>query len=162
MKSAIQKIAVGIVATLALVGCDDKKTGQQKFQSNSYYENKNLQELESLCESNDVKACHQAGLRHTDRTQSVKLFEKSCHGGYGKGCINLGLSYENGNGVEQNTQKAIESYNKAIKLGENMGYYWLGILYTEGDKVTQDYAKAFEYYQKGCELGDQSSCLLYE
>lgn len=66
MKNAIQNIAVGVVAilslTLALNGCnDDKKTEQQKFQPDSYYENKSVQELESLCESNDFKACHKAG-----------------------------------------------------------------------------------------------------
>ena len=159
MKSTIQKMAVGVTAILSLIlalnGCnDDKKTEQQKFQADSYYENKSVQELESLCENNDLKACHKAGVKHIDRTQSVKLFEKSCNGGYGKGCIGLGDAYEKGKGVEQNMQKAIELYNKTIELGENEGHYWLGRLYT----VKQDYAKAFECYQKGCEQEDNVSC----
>ncbi len=143
MKNTIRKMAVGLVVILALSGYANEK---QKFQSDSYYENKNLQELESLCENNDFKACHRAGATHTDRTQSVKLFEKSCNGGYGKGCANLGFNYEYGSNVGQNTQKAIE-------LGENGGYYFLGKLYTK-----QDDTKVFEYFQKGCEQEDDNSC----
>ncbi len=155
MKKTMQKMAVGLVVILALSGYANEK---QKFQPDSYYENKSVQELESLCENNDFKACHRAGVDHTDRTQSVKLFEKSCNGGYGKGCANLGLNYEYGSNVGQNTQKAIELYNKAIELGENMGYYWLGYLYIKGRLIQQDYVKAFEYFQKGCEQEDDNSC----
>ncbi len=155
MKKTMQKMAVGLVVVLALSGYANEK---QKFQPDSYYENKNLQELESLCENNDFKACHRAGVKHTDRIQSVKLFEKSCNGGYGKGCIGLAGAYETGEGVEQNTQKAIALYNKTIEFGENNGHYWLGRLYKEGKRVKQDYTKAFEYFQQGCEQENNASC----
>ena len=170
MKSTIQSIAVGFVAVLSLIlalsGCGDdkqvekeaKEKKSEKFQPDSYYENKNLQELESLCENNDFKACHKAGLEHQDITKVVTLFDKSCNGGYGKGCIGLGLAYEDGGGVKQDTQKTIALYNKAIELGENAGYYFLGYLYAAGDKVMRTYPKAFKYYQKGCEQEDTSSC----
>ncbi|BDB64258.1 hypothetical protein T36_0706 [Helicobacter cinaedi] len=58
MKNTIRKMAVGLVVVLALSGYANEK---QKFQPGSYYENKSVQELESLCENNDFKACHRAG-----------------------------------------------------------------------------------------------------
>ncbi|AWK62182.1 hypothetical protein HCN_1552 [Helicobacter cinaedi PAGU611] len=42
------------------------------------------------------KSCVKIPLKSFLRTQSVKLFEKSCNGGYGMGCIYLGDAYENG------------------------------------------------------------------
>ena len=170
MKKTMQKMAVGLVAVLSLIlalsGCGDdkqvekeaKEKKSEKFQPDSYYENKSVQELESLCENNDLKACHKAGVKHTDISKAIALLEKSCNGGYGMGCIGLASAYKDGIGIGQNTQKAIALYNKAIELGENMGYYGLGRLYKEGKRAKQDYTKAFEYFQKGCEQENNASC----
>ncbi|BDB66323.1 SEL1-like repeat protein [Helicobacter cinaedi] len=37
------------------------------------------------------------------------------------GCAGLGFAYEDGSGVEQNTQKAIELYGKACDLDYYVG-----------------------------------------
>ena len=80
MKNTMQKIAVGLVAVLslilALVGCNDEKAEQQKFQPDSYYENKGVQELEFLCENNDLKMCHKAGALSIDEGRVYSFFAK--------------------------------------------------------------------------------------
>ena len=46
----------------------------------------------------------------------VDLLKKACDGGDVGGCFSLGHSYENGQGVRQNTQKALELYGKSCDM----------------------------------------------
>ncbi len=63
-----------------------------------------------------------------------------------------GLRYENGYGVEQSLEKAVEWYEKAIETGErSVALRHLGDIFK--DKYN-DMAKAYEYYIRGTKTGN--------
>ena len=68
---------------------------------------------------------------------------------------NLGVFYENGDGVAQDYAKAREWYEKAAEKGDERAMTNLGELYANGQGVAQDYAKAREWYEKAAEKGDE-------
>ena len=66
---------------------------------------------------------------------------------------NLGLLYENGQGVPQDCAKAAELYQKAADAGNPRALKYLGVLYKNGWGVPQDYAKAAALFQKAVDAG---------
>ncbi len=79
--------------------------------------------------------------------------------GNGKSCLELGLLYIKGHGVEQDTAKALEYYEKACDLGLGEGGMALGVLYANGqDTLRQDYTRAKTYFERACDLGDGRGC----
>ena len=67
---------------------------------------------------------------------------------------NLGLFYENGQGVAQDYAKAREWYEKAAAKDDAQAMATLGWLYANGQGVAQDYAKAREWYEKAAAKDD--------
>ncbi len=53
-----------------------------------------------------------------DFSKAKGYFEKACDLNNGGGCSNLGVLYQNGEGVEKNLIKAAQFYSKACKLGD--------------------------------------------
>ncbi len=74
--------------------------------------------------------------------------------GNAKAQYNLGVMYDNGQGVPQDYAKAVEWYRKAAEQGYADAQYNLGHMYDKGEGVTQDYAKAMGWYRKAAEQGD--------
>ena len=72
---------------------------------------------------------------------------------------NLGYLYDNGQGVRQDFDKAVEWYQKAAEQGLMEAQYNLALKYENGRGVRQDFTKAFKLYQKAAEQGDSSSQL---
>ena len=70
---------------------------------------------------------------------------------------NLGLLYENGQGVPQDCAKAAELYQKAADAGDTRALKYLGVLYNNGRGVPQDYAKAAELFQKAADAGNSDA-----
>ena len=66
----------------------------------------------------------------------------------------LGYVYYNGQGVEQDYQKAFNWYRKAAEAGDTIAQSNLGYMYYQGQGVEQDYEKAFIWYQKSAEGGN--------
>jgi TPR repeat protein len=66
---------------------------------------------------------------------------------------NLGVFYENGDGVPQDDKKAVEWYTKAADAGHDDAQNSLGVCYEFGKGVTQDYKKAVEWYTKAADTG---------
>ncbi|GAA7065783.1 hypothetical protein HpCHN105_01160 [Helicobacter pylori] len=52
-----------------------------------------------------------------DFTQARKYFERACDLNNGGGCSFLGVLYYNGDGVKQDSKKAVALFEKACKLG---------------------------------------------
>ena len=67
---------------------------------------------------------------------------------------NLAQCYYEGDGVEQNYEKAVYWYTKAAKLGDADAQNNLGNCYQNGEGVEQDYEKAVYWYTKAAKLGD--------
>ena len=60
---------------------------------------------------------------------------------------NLGLMYDNGQGVPQNYKTAVTWYTLAAKQGNAAAQYNLGVMYRGGQGVTQDYKTAVEWFR---------------
>lgn len=80
--------------------------------------------------------------------------------------LNQGIAYLNGNGVEQDYQKALELFVTAHEAGNMKAARYIGMMYEQGLGVEQAYAEAEKYYNLGVQAGDLTSGyylgLLYE
>ena len=66
----------------------------------------------------------------------------------------LGIIYQNGIGVDQDSTKAVEWYQKAAAQGNAEAQYRLGLMYKVGlGGVPKDKGKAFEWDQKAAAQG---------
>ncbi|EMS2178467.1 tetratricopeptide repeat protein [Neisseria gonorrhoeae] len=72
--------------------------------------------------------------------------------------FNLGVMYENGQGVGQDYVQAVQWYRKASEQGDAQAQYNLGLMYYDGRGVRQDLALAQQWLGKACQNGDQNSC----
>lgn len=63
----------------------------------------------------------------------------------------LGLCYENGDGVEQDSEKAVEWYRQAAQWGNGEAQAKLGDCYFAGYGVQRNYGLAWSWYKKAAE-----------
>ena len=79
--------------------------------------------------------CH----RHVIGTQLQDIFfevansdkyEKAAEQGNADAQFNLGFMYQDGRGLKQSDEKAVEWYEKAAKQGDADAQYYLGLLYS--------------------------------
>ncbi|WP_158652265.1 tetratricopeptide repeat protein [Helicobacter bizzozeronii] len=68
--------------------------------------------------------------------------------------------YANGFGMEQNTSKALEYFQKAGYGGNADAFYTLGMMYANGDSVPQDKKTGMQYIQTACDKGYEKACTL--
>ncbi|WHZ16869.1 MAG: hypothetical protein OJF52_003719 [Nitrospira sp.] len=66
----------------------------------------------------------------------------------------LGVMYNIGQGVPQDSQQAVQWYTKAALAGLTDAQYTLGVVYENGDGVPQDYQQAVRWFTKAAEAGD--------
>jgi len=71
--------------------------------------------------------------------------------------FNLGLIYDNGEGVRQDYSKAVQWYEKAANQGMPDAQFNLGLMYYNGKGVRQDYSKAAQWYEKAANQGYASA-----
>ncbi|MDX2350420.1 MAG: tetratricopeptide repeat protein [Porticoccus sp.] len=69
------------------------------------------------------------------------------------GQYNLGVMYDNGNGVTQDYKRAAELFTKAAEQGHIYAQFNLGNLYADGRGVPQDYKKSVKWLQMAAEQG---------
>lgn len=65
----------------------------------------------------------------------------------------LALSYDEGNNVSINHEKAVQWYEKAAKQGHVSAQYNLAVSYDYGEGVKQNKQKAFKWYLKAANKG---------
>ena len=73
--------------------------------------------------------------------------------GDAKAQFDLGLKYENGEGVLQDYAEAAKWYRKAAEQGYAKAQFNLGTMYDEGRGVRQDFAEAAKWYRKAKDQG---------
>ena len=66
----------------------------------------------------------------------------------------LGLMYDNGQGVPQDSAEAVRLYRLAAEQGHAKAQTLVGIMYATGQGVPQDYAEAAKWYRLAAEQGD--------
>ena len=71
----------------------------------------------------------------------------------------LGIMYQNGEGVPQNYSKAVKWFRKAAKQGDSNAQYRLGLKYSVGHGVPQDYSEAAKWFYKSAEQGNTGAQL---
>ena len=89
-----------------------------------------------------------------DYAEAVQWYSKAAEQGFAEAQYNLGVCYENGQGVAQNYAEAVQWYRKAAEQGDANAQYNLGVCYENGQGVAQDYAEAVQWYRKAAEQGD--------
>ena len=85
--------------------------------------------------------------------KAVKLYKEAAEQGNVRAQYNLGLCYENGNGVEQSYTEAVRWYRKAAEQGDAEAQYNLGVSYDHGNGVEQSYEEAHKWYKEAAEQG---------
>ena len=65
----------------------------------------------------------------------------------------LGLMYNNGQGVAQDYKEAVKWYKHSAEQGHAEAQNALGIVYANGQSVAQDYEEAAKWYRKAAEQG---------
>ena len=68
--------------------------------------------------------------------------------------FNIGLMYEEGNGMAQDYAAAVKWYRKAAKQGNTLAQFFMAENLRLGMGVKQDFALAFRWYRKAAEQGD--------
>ncbi len=86
-------------------------------------------------------------------TEAVKWYRKAADQGYAGAQCNLGLCYDNGNGVTQSYTEAVKWYRKAADQGSVYAQCNLGYCYEMGNGVTQSYTEAVKWYRKAADQG---------
>lgn len=66
---------------------------------------------------------------------------------------NLGICYEEGQGVEKDVAKAFEIYTRCANLGSELAMSCLGDMYENGVAVGQNYSVALDWYNKALAAG---------
>ena len=89
-----------------------------------------------------------------DFKKAVEWYRKSAEQGNAKAQHNLGVCYNNGEGVEQDKEEAVKWYRKAAEQGNADAQLNLGIMYFIGDGVKEDDAEAVKWYRKAAEQGN--------
>ena len=69
----------------------------------------------------------------------------------------VGLCYLEGNGIEQDFEKAFQYLSKASSLNSAFSSYNLAEMYKNGRGIPKNKHKALEYYQKAFELGIEAA-----
>ena len=92
---------------------------------------------------------------------SNSYYERTCNNGNINSCYNLGVSYENGIGVEQDYEKAYSFYKKACNYNMQSACYNLGVFYYNAYEIDKDIPKAKSLFLKACKLGNDDGCNHY-
>ena len=77
--------------------------------------------LFSIGFSKDLTELGNEAYNKGDYQKAAQLYQKACDGGGAEGCYNLGVCYEDGQGVKQNFSTAKQYYGKACDLGLQLG-----------------------------------------
>ena len=89
-----------------------------------------------------------------DYAAARPLFEQAAELGNADALNELGLMYNDGNGVEQDYTKARTYYEQAAELGSQYAMCNLGWMYEHGQGVEADGKKAAAFYEQAAELGN--------
>jgi TPR repeat protein len=159
----IRNIALVAVSILVLLA---GWLGWRAEQQRRTAEEQRQQADEILARATNVIVNTQDRMDFATQTEAVAVFQKGAEHGDASATRNLGVSYRDGKGVEQDYAKALAWYERAAAKGEANAMADLGLLYENGRGVAQDYVRAREWYEQAAATGDAGAMrnlgLLYE
>lgn len=86
--------------------------------------------------------------------EAVKWYTIAADRGFADAQNNLGVCYENGNGVAKSYAEAVKWYKLAAEQGDSGAQVNLGLCYENGNGVKQSYEEAVKWYQLAAEQGN--------
>ena len=89
-----------------------------------------------------------------DYSEAVKWYRKAAEQGNAQAQNNLGVCYENGEGVTQSYSEAVKWFRKAAEQGQVNAQHNLGWCYENGYGVSKSYYEAVKWYRKAAEQGN--------
>ena len=89
----------------------------------------------------------------TKHGASIAELEKKAEARDPDALCDLGLAYDDGDGVPQNLHTVYKLYLKAPKLGNVVAQYNVGVCYEYGEGVEQSYEKAVKWYLPAAHKG---------
>ena len=157
VKITVLLLALALFLSLAACGSGDGGTVETAGSMNSG----------EPAEATPTPETPQATEAPKTQTRQEKLLADG-EAGNGRAYTDLGRMYEQGNGVEQDYEKALEYYRLSAEA-ENpdfKGMRYAGLMYRDGIGVAQNAAEAAACFQLAAEAGDVSAAyflgLLYE
>lgn len=81
-------------------------------------------------------------------------YRKAAEQGYAPSQTGLGVLYDEGIGVKQNYQTALEWYCLAASNGDPGAMYYVGRMYRDGKGMKKDYAEAYKWWSVASEYGE--------
>src|SRR5215831_3360658 len=109
--------------------------------------------IASACEGRRADKAYVRGDYQKARTD----IEFLANGGDPRAQYDLGLMYDQGQGVQQSDAKAMEWYERAAQQGEPRAQYNLGLMYLNGQGVPQDLVKAYYWISLSANSGNAHS-----
>ena len=88
-----------------------------------------------------------------DYQTALKIYKSLADKGDADAQYNLGLMYDDGDGVKQNYNEAVKYYSLAAEQGDSHAQYNLGVLYYAGQGVLQNYTEAVKYLRLAAKQG---------
>ena len=80
--------------------------------------------------------------------EAFKWYKKAAEQGDAWAQNNLGVCYENGQGVTKDKKEAAKWYRKAAEQGEASAQFYLAEMYEQGEGVDRDIAEAVKWYNE--------------
>jgi len=94
-----------------------------------------------------------AAFQSGDYATALREWTPLAKQGYAKPQYNLGLMYDNGQGVPQDYKTAVKWYRLAAEQGDGGAQYNLGLMYNKGNGVPQDDKSAVKWWKLAAEQG---------
>ncbi len=92
-----------------------------------------------------------------DYKAAVKWYRLAAEQGNASAQFNLGLRYDNGQGVPQDYKEAVKWYRLAAEQGLAPAQSNLGLMYDNGEGVPQDYIIAYMWYNLAAANGSENA-----
>ena len=92
---------------------------------------------------------------------NIDSYRKAANQGDAEAQFNLGLTYKEGQEVQQDNKMAAKWYQKAAQQDHITAQFNLGLLYQDGKGIRQNKTNAKEWYGRACDGGLQLGCDSY-
>ena len=95
-----------------------------------------------------------------DYATALREFKPLAEQGDAYAQYNLGVMYDNGQGVPKDYKTAVKWYTLAAEQGYALAQFNLGVMYNKGEGVIQDYVRAHMWGNLGASNGNENGAKL--
>ena len=92
-----------------------------------------------------------------NNTRSLEWYRLSAEQGDALAQYNLGVKYDNGDGVPESDAEAVKWFRLAAEQGLSDAQYYLGVMHANGEGVAQNEAEAVRWFLLAAQQGDADS-----